>query len=76
MELVKKKPIETIMISELCCGEVVGSLSADEKMNYYIYGYDVETGSNTFTNLKTGEVLKIDREEKFYYFPNASFSID
>lgn len=76
MELVKKKPVETIMTSELCYGEVVGSLSADEKMNYYIYGYDVETRSNTFTNLKTGEVLKIDREEKFYYFPNASFSID
>ena len=76
MKLVNKKPLNTIMTSELYCGDVIGSLSADEKMNYYIYGYDRETGSNTFTNLKTGEVLKIDREEKFYYFPNASFSID
>lgn len=76
MKLVNKKPLKTIITSELCCGDVIGSLSADEKMNYYIYGYDVETGSNAFTNLKTGEVLKIDREEEFYYFPNASFSID
>lgn len=76
MELVKRKPPEIIMTSELCYGDVIGSFSADEKMNYYIYGYEVETGSKTFTNLRTGEVLKIDREEKFYYFPNASFSID
>lgn len=76
MKLVKKKPIETIMTSELCCGEVVGSLSADGKMNYYIYGYDRETGSNAFTDLNTGEVIKIDEEKEFYFFPNASFSID
>lgn len=75
MELARKEPENTIMTSSLCSGDVVGRFASGE-MHYYIFGYDRRTGDNIFTDLRTGEVYRVNTEEEYYFFPNASFSID
>lgn len=75
MKLARKEPEHTIMTSSLCTGDVVVSFASGE-MHYYIFGYDRTTGDNTFTDLSTGEVYRVNTEEEYYFFPNASFSVD
>lgn len=73
MKIMEKPTARTIKASAVRYGDVVGEFS-NGVMNYYISGCDSKTGDDTFTNLSTGQVIRVNEEKEFYSFPDANFS--